>query len=103
MLKGWVPFKRSIKPGIITKRLYNTTNTNYYKKVHSHNIDSRLVTIVTDLQKSHDNFLVDVDGNKYLDMYCNIASLPLGYNHPELLSMNFHKIMPLLFKDQHLV
>lgn len=28
------------------------------------------------------NFVVDADGNTMLDMYCHIASLPIGYNHP---------------------
>ena len=29
--------------------------------------------------------MVDVDGNRMLDMFSHIASLPIGYNHPQML------------------
>lgn len=38
-----------------------------------------------DLSKSLGTSLVDSNGKKYIDMYNNIASLPVGYNHPRML------------------
>ncbi|CAF1000465.1 unnamed protein product [Adineta steineri] len=39
---------------------------------------------VLDVEKSIGNYSVDVDGNIMLDVYEQIASLPLGYNHPSI-------------------
>lgn len=47
--------------------------------------DSRPVYFVADYEKSSGNYIVDVDGNEYLDVYAQIASIPLGYNNPALI------------------
>lgn len=43
------------------------------------------VTFFADYEKSHGNYITDVDGNTYLDCFMQIASIPLGYNHPKIL------------------
>tara|TARA_B100000925_G_scaffold291750_1_gene281167 strand:- start:1928 stop:3304 length:1377 start_codon:yes stop_codon:yes gene_type:complete len=74
------------------------TNFNRFKNIHAKNTETRAITLITNIEKSKGNYLVDVDNNRYLDMYCNIASLPLGYNHPELLNIDFAKIMPFIIQ-----
>lgn len=47
--------------------------------------DATAAYFVADYTKSVGNYLVDADGNKMLDLYMQIASIPLGYNHPALI------------------
>jgi 4-aminobutyrate aminotransferase / (S)-3-amino-2-methylpropionate transaminase len=47
--------------------------------------DARTIHVYQDAKKSLGNYLVDVDGNTFLDVYGHIAALPIGYNHPTLL------------------
>lgn len=38
-----------------------------------------------DLSKSFKSYVIDTDGNEYLDMFSMFASSPIGYNHPYIL------------------
>jgi len=48
--------------------------------------DARTIHYYQDARRSLGNYAVDVDGNVLLDVYGHIAAIPLGYNHPALLS-----------------
>lgn len=45
------------------------------------------VQFFCDFDKSQGNYLVDADGNRMLDMFGQIASVPLGYNHPRMVEL----------------
>ncbi len=42
--------------------------------------------MVIDLEKSHGSYIVDTEGQQYLDMFSMFASSPIGYNHPYVLN-----------------
>ncbi|OZJ06225.1 hypothetical protein BZG36_00764 [Bifiguratus adelaidae] len=50
--------------------------------------DTRSMAFIADYAKSTGNYIVDSDGNTLLDLYCQIASLPIGYNHPAMLELS---------------
>ncbi|GMF02379.1 unnamed protein product [Ambrosiozyma monospora] len=49
--------------------------------------DTKAAYFITDYYKSLGNYIADADGNLLLDSYCQISSIALGYNNPELLKV----------------
>ncbi|KAG2182926.1 hypothetical protein INT44_005907 [Umbelopsis vinacea] len=49
--------------------------------------DTRSVFYIADFHKSKGNYIVDADGNVLLDVFAQIASIPIGYNSPAFLSL----------------
>lgn len=51
------------------------------------------VQFCCDFQRSLGNYLVDADGNRMLDLFGHIASIPVGYNHPTLVAAHQDPLM----------
>ena len=47
--------------------------------------DTRSLNMMTNYQNSYGNYIADLDGNVLLDVYAQIASIPVGYSNPSLL------------------
>nr|KAF6488595.1 4-aminobutyrate aminotransferase [Molossus molossus] len=45
------------------------------------------VNFFCNYEESRGNYLVDVDGNRMLDLYSQISSVPIGYSHPALMKL----------------
>lgn len=41
--------------------------------------------LVIDLEKSQGSYIIDSNGDQYLDMFSMFASSPIGYNHPYII------------------
>ena len=74
-----------LRPHVQTRTIPGPASQAYLKQLDALQ-DPRAVFFVSDLEKSIGNYVADVDGNLLLDLHCQIASLPLGYNHPRLVS-----------------
>lgn len=59
--------------------------------------DARTVNGIYDYNESSGNFIVNADKNVLLDVFCNIAAVPIGYNNPKLIErFNTKNYLPLL-------
>lgn len=58
--------------------------SNVHKTLAKHILADGL-PVIFDIEKSHGSYVVDQDGQAYLDMFSMFASSPVGYNHPYIL------------------
>jgi 4-aminobutyrate aminotransferase/(S)-3-amino-2-methylpropionate transaminase len=62
--------------------------------------EEKTLHFAIDIGKCQGNMIVDVDGNVLLDTFCQISSIPLGYNHPAMLDVINSKATKLLFANR---
>ncbi|KAH8663578.1 4-aminobutyrate aminotransferase-like protein [Tricladium varicosporioides] len=55
--------------------------------------DTRSLNMLANYQKSFGNYIADPDGNVLLDVYAQIASIPVGYSNPSLHKAAFSEQM----------
>ncbi|KAG9232250.1 putative 4-aminobutyrate aminotransferase [Amylocarpus encephaloides] len=55
--------------------------------------DTRSLNMLANYSQSFGNYIADPDGNVLLDVYAQIASIPVGYNNPTLLDASATKQM----------
>lgn len=73
-----------VKPNVVTETVPGPESVRLNEEL-GRVFDNRASYFVTDYQNSVGNYISDADGNQLLDVYCQISSIALGYNNPELL------------------
>ena len=58
----------------------------YMKELSQHTC-TLMAQFPIDTANSLGNYISDLDGNQYLDMFTSISAVGLGYNHPVLLEV----------------
>lgn len=83
-------------PNVVTSPIPGPVSREMLSKLNKVQ-ESGAVHFFVDYKKSKGNYLTDVDGNVLLDMYSQISSSPLGYNHPALIeALTSERNLPLL-------
>ncbi|KAA6412278.1 MAG: 4-aminobutyrate aminotransferase [Lasallia pustulata] len=70
------PHIRTAIPGPQSKKAIEELHTIF---------DTRSLNLLANYQNSYGNYIADLDGNVLLDVYAQIASIPVGYSNPSLL------------------
>ncbi|QPG73325.1 hypothetical protein FOA43_000635 [Brettanomyces nanus] len=73
-------------PKVVTETIPGPKGKEVIKSL-SDVFDTRCVFFPTDYEKSYGNYIVDADNNVLLDTYCQVASIGLGYNNPNLIKV----------------
>lgn len=76
--------KEPAGPQIITQTLPGPKSAEYINSLAKIQQPGS-VKLFIDYERSIGNYMVDVDGNTFLDIITQISSIPLGYNHPSLI------------------
>ncbi len=71
------PVVRTAIPGPNSKKAIEDLNQVF---------DTRSLNMMANYQNSYGNYIADLDGNVLLDVYAQIASIPVGYCNPVLLA-----------------
>ncbi|SCV04125.1 LAMI_0H13608g1_1 [Lachancea mirantina] len=72
------------KPSVVTSSIPGPESQRALQKL-GQVFDARPAYFMGDYEKSLGNYLVDADGNTFLDLYAQISSIALGYNNPALI------------------
>ncbi|MCO5549510.1 hypothetical protein L7F22_002982 [Adiantum nelumboides] len=75
-----------LAPNLVSQSVPGPSSTQISQQIASFQ-EERAHQFVVDYEKSVGNWIVDVDGNTLLDMFAQIASIAIGYNHPRLLEL----------------
>ncbi|KND92140.1 4-aminobutyrate aminotransferase [Tolypocladium ophioglossoides CBS 100239] len=70
-------------PILKTQSIPGPESTKYIKELQDA-FETRSLNMMVDYTKSVGNYIADPDGNLLLDVYAQIASIPVGYNNPAL-------------------
>ena len=76
--------KEPIEPVVLTTSIPGPQGLALKDKLNEIQLSSSVMLFI-DYEKSIGNYIADVDGNVFLDVYSQISSIPLGYNHPSLI------------------
>ncbi|XP_050690802.1 4-aminobutyrate aminotransferase, mitochondrial-like [Eriocheir sinensis] len=73
-------------PKVLTSDIPGPASAQHLKELTAIS-ETGAVQLFVDYERSLGNYLVDADGNTLLDVFTQISSLPLGYNHPDLIRL----------------
>ncbi|CAG9996520.1 unnamed protein product [Clonostachys byssicola] len=73
------------EPGgpVLKTKIPGPQSTKHIKEL-SEVFETRSLSLLADYTRSFGNYIADTDGNQLLDVYAQIASIPIGYNNPAL-------------------
>lgn len=71
-------------PSIVTSELPGPKGRQAIEDLHKV-FDTKSMGLPANYEKSQGNYLVDLDGNVLLDVFSQIATIPIGYSNPELM------------------